>query len=225
MKKVWFSTALSALLCAPVMAEMIDDPLRATLLVDRLEVQAAQDNRAVWDVSGYIGKDLDKLALYSEGESDGVGAESRNELMYSRALTPFWDIQLGMEAQTSGSRTQGWGVVAIAGLAPYFIDTRMRLKAGNKGVALNFDFEYEMLITQRLILTPRIEMEAYGKDIPELEVGSGFSSMEAGLRLRYEFVREFAPYAGVAYSGTFGNTRRYKAVDEISAVAGIRFWF
>lgn len=205
---------------------MNDDPLRATLLADRLEWQATDGDPVAWDVAAYAGYDVNKLYLYSEGSTRNDETESENELLYSRAVTPFWDLQAGAEMDTAGSDRKVWAEVAVQGLAPYFIDTRIRLKIGDEAIGVNFDFEYEALLTQRLILTPRIEMEAYSDDVPELGIGSGFSSLALGLRLRYEFVREFAPYVGVEYVNSFGQTASdYGGEEDTRFVAGVRFWF
>ncbi len=209
-----------------LMAAGAGDPLRATLLMDRFEVHSSEENPLVWDTSAYIGKDYDKLYFYSEGQRSTTESESENELIYSRAVTPFWDIQGGVEYDRAGSSHKTWGVVALQGLAPYFVETRIRLKIGEGAVSANFDFEYEALITQKIILTPRLEVEAYNKEIPELHKGGGISSATVGLRLRYEIRREFAPYIGVTYSNSFGKTAAKYGGEESSAlVAGIRFWF
>jgi copper resistance protein B len=221
----WIAGALALSLAAVLNAEMNDDPQRAMLLADRLETDTGQWDVVVWDVSAYLGYDLDKVYLYSEGSADSEESESQNELLYSRAVAPFWDLQAGAEADTADGETVRWGVVALQGLAPYYFETRLRLMLNDRAVAVNAEAEYEALITQRLVLMPRIEAEAYSADVSELGVGAGFSSLEAGLRLRYEFVREFAPYVGVEYVTTSGNTRKYNAVDEVEALVGVRFWF
>ena len=216
----------AAMVTASLFAEMNDDPLRATFLADRLEMKATGDSPLAWDISAYAGYDLDKIYLYSEGETSSKSTESQNELLYSRAITPFWDLQGGLEIDRAGSRKKSWGVLALQGLAPYFIDTRLRLQIAEGVVGLNLDFEYEALITQKLILTPRIELQAYSSDVPELEAGAGLSSLEAGLRLRYEIVREFAPYIGIEYVNSYGSTKHlYGGSEETRFVAGIRFWF
>ncbi|MHC3994528.1 copper resistance protein B [Thiomicrolovo sp. ZZH C-3] len=220
--------AAALLLAASLFAEMNDDPLRATLLADRLETASGKWNRwerLVWDVSAYAGYDLDKAYFYSEGSEEPGESESQNELLYSRAVAPFWDIQIGAEADTADGKSVGWGVVALQGLVPYYFETRLRLMVNDQAVALNAEAEYEMLLTQRLVLTPRIELQAYSSDVEELRAGAGLSSIETGLRLRYEFIREFAPYVGISYAATIGNTRKYAPIDEMQAVAGIRFWF
>ena len=90
--------------------------------------------------------------------------------------------------------------------------------------------EYELLLTQRLILQPRAEIELSAQDIPELETGAGLVSLSGGLRLRYEIKREFAPYIGVEYQRSFGDTADYieAAGGEADATAfliGIRAWY
>ena len=205
---------------------MEDDPLRATFLADRLEWQVTEGDPAVWDVAAYAGYDLHKLYLYSEGSAQSDETESENELVYSYAVSPFWDIQGGVALEQAGSGHKTWGEVALQGLAPYFIDTRLRLKVSDEAVGAVFDFEYEALLTQKLILTPRFEADAYSDDVSELGIGSGLSSVTLGLRLRYEFIREFAPYVGVEYANTFGRTKTlYDGGEDTRFVAGVRFWF
>jgi copper resistance protein B len=121
--------------------------------------------------------------------------------------------------------------LGVQGLAPYFFEVDAALYIGEEGrTAARFSAEYDILITQRLILQPEVELRAYGKDDPENGIGSGFSDMEFGLRLRYEIRRELAPYLGVHWERKFGNTAdlarsRGEDADEWSLVAGLRVWF
>ncbi|SFP67484.1 copper resistance protein B [Hydrogenimonas thermophila] len=226
MKKFIYLLSIFSLLAKSLFADMNDDPLRATLLMDRLEVQDIKDSIVTWDISAYIGKDIDKLYLYSEGSKSSEESEVQNELVVSRAITPFWDLQGGIEHDKAESDSKVWGVIALQGLAPYFIDTRLKVKIGEDSVGVNFDFEYEALITQKLILTPRFEMEAYSNNVPEIGMGSGLSSLSFGLRLRYEFIREFAPYIGVNYSNSFGETKEvYGGKDSLNFIIGARIWY
>ena len=64
----------------------------------------------------------------------------------------------------------------------------------------------------------------------DLGIGAGLSSVETGLRLRYEFVPEFAPYIGVGYERKIGNTADFaraegEDVGGWSALVGVRTWF
>lgn len=208
-------------------ADMNDDPLVTMFLMDRFEVLDNDENTRVWEGSFRIGYDINKLYLYSDGEATSDGLEkSQNELVYSRAIAPFWDIQVGVVYDKNEEDSQTWGEIAISGLAPYYFETRAALLVNDEGnIGLRLDAEYEALLTQKLILTPSLEADLYTKDDPKILVGSGLSSIEAGLRLRYEFIREFAPYIGVTWEKTFGNTREYDPIDETNFMVGVRFWF
>lgn len=208
-------------------ASMEDDPLVTMFLMDRFEVLDNDENTRAWEGSFWIGYDTNKLYIYSEGEAPSDGLESsQNELVYSRAIAPFWDAQIGLAYDKNDDVSQTWGEIAISGLAPYYFETRAALLVNGDGnVGLRLDAEYEALLTQKLILTPSLEADFYTKDDPDMNLGSGLSSIEAGLRLRYEFVREFAPYIGVTWEKTFGNTRDYNPIDETSLMVGVRFWF
>jgi len=227
MKHTLFTLLTATILGTSLQAAGADDPLRTMLLVDQLELRDNNENTRAWEASFFIGYDIDKLYLYSEGEATADGLErSQNDLVYSRAIAPFWDLQTGISYDKNADASKAWGEIAIAGLAPYWFETRAALLVNGDGnVGLRLDAEYEMLLTQQLILTPSLEADFYTDDDPKLQIGSGLSSVEAGLRLRYEFVREFAPYIGVNWEKTFGNTREYRPVDETSFLVGVRFWF
>ena len=208
-------------------ADMEDDPLTNMFLMDRFEVLDNDENTRVWEGNFWIGYDINKLYLYSEGEATSDGLESsQNELVYSRAISPFWDAQIGLAYDKNDAVSKTWAEVAISGLAPYYFESRAALLVNGDGnVGLRLDAEYEALFTQQLILTPSLEADFYTKDDAELGIGSGLSNIEAGLRLRYEIKREFAPYIGVTWEKTFGNTRDYNPVDETNFLVGVRFWF
>jgi len=226
-KKILLTLGMLLGLSQALQAGGVDDPLRTMFLADKFEILNNNEKMRAWEGSFYIGYDIDKLYLYSAGEAttDGV-ASSQNELVYSRAISPFWDVQIGLAHDKNADVSKTWAELAIAGLAPYWFETRAALlikKDGNIGLRL--DAEYEALITQKLILTPSIETDFYTKDDAKMQIGSGLSSIEAGLRLRYEFKREFAPYIGVSWGKTFGNTHKYNQINETDLLLGIRFWF
>ena len=227
MKKILLSLVTIIGLGQMAYADMEDDPLITMFLMDRFEVLDNDENTRVWEGSFRIGYDINKLYIYSEGEATSDGLEtSQNELIYSRAIAPFWDAQIGLAYDKNDDTSQTWGEIAISGLAPYYFETRAALLVNGDGnVGLRLDAEYEALLTQKLILTPSLEADFYTKDDPEMSLGSGLASVEAGLRLRYEFVREFAPYIGVTWEKTFGNTSDYNPVDETNLMVGVRFWF
>lgn len=226
-KTILLATFASLSLTQTMYAAGGDDPLRTMLVMDRFELLNNDENTRVWEGSFYIGYDIDKLYVYSDGEATSDGLESsQNELVYSRAISPFWDAQVGLVYDKNANASKTWGEVAIAGLAPYYFETRAALLVNGVGnVGLRLDTEYEMLFTQKLILSTSVEADFYSKDDPTMQLGSGLSSMGAGLRLRYEFVREFAPYIGVTWDKTFGNTHDYNPINETSLMVGVRFWF
>ena len=227
MKKILLTTLLSVGFTQGLQAAGGDDPLRTMLVMDRFELFNNDENTRVWEGSFYIGYDIDKLYVYSDGESTSDGLESsQNELVYSRAIAPFWDAQIGLVYDKNANDSKTWAEIAIAGLAPYYFETRAALLVNGDGnVGLRLGAEYEMLFTQKLILSTSVEADLYTKDDLTMQLGSGLSSMEAGLRLRYEFTREFAPYIGVTWEKTFGNTRDYNPVNETNFLVGLRFWF
>ena len=122
-------------------------------------------------------------------------------------------------------------MIGVQGLAPYWFEIDAAAFVSTQGdITARIEAEYELLLTQRLILQPRAELELSAQDIPELETGSGITSLDAGLRLRYETVREFAPYVGVEWQGHFGDTKdMIKAAggetDRTVFVIGVRAWY
>ncbi|HFQ62487.1 MAG TPA: copper resistance protein B [Epsilonproteobacteria bacterium] len=227
MQKIILSVLTTLSLTQTIHASEGDDPLLTMFLMDRLEVLNNDENTRTWDASFWIGHDLNKLYVYSDGEATSDGLESsQNELVYSRAIAPFWDAQIGLVYDKNADASRTWAEVAISGLAPYYFETRAALLVNNEGnVGLRIDAEYEALLTQKLILTPSIEADLYTKNDPKMNLGSGLSSLETSIRLRYEIKREFAPYIGVTWDRNFGNTRDYNPVNETNFLIGVRFWF
>ena len=203
------------------------DILRGSVTVDKLEYQFYDDRTLSWDTYAFIGYDINKIYMYSEGEKVGSdSAESENQLVYSRAILPYWDMQFGVGYDKVDGAHQSWAVLGIQGLAPYFFETRAVLLVGDKGRAgIRAEAEYEALLTQKLVLTPSLAIAAYSKDIREMGMGSGLSNLTLGARLRYEFVREFAPYVGIEWSRNFANTETFVPLNETYVIAGVRFWF
>jgi len=212
---------------------MNDDPLLAMLVVDQFEIQVGDgDDPLAWDAEGWVGKDLNKIWIKTDGEySDGSVEDMELQALYSRAIAPFWDLQAGWRRDLRPSPDRDWLALGIKGLAPYYFDVDMAVFLGDQGrTAARLQFEYEFMFTQRLILVPEIELNFYGKDDPAVGIGSGLADIEAGLRLRYEIRREFAPYIGVNWSHLYGQTADYareegEDTDDFRFVAGIRFWF
>lgn len=216
-----------------VQAGAKDDPLLSKVMVKQLELRDSDEGNAL-DFTGqaWIGKDLHKLWIKAEGgRVDGSTEGAEVQLLYNKAIAPFWGLQVGLKQDLIPSPDRGWAVIGLQGLAPYQFDIEAALFIGESGrTGLRLEVEYELLITQRLILSPEIEVNFFGHNDAELAVGSGLSDVEAGLRLRYEIRRELAPYIGVNWSRQYGNTADFIAsgegdIDDTQWVIGVRAWF
>lgn len=202
------------------------------VLGDRLEYDP--DNEVmVFDVQAWYGTTYDRLALKLEGDiADGRLEESRADLLWSHAISAYFDGQAGVRFdQYDEGKDRQWLAFGLQGLAPYWFELDITAYVGERGrTALSMEAEYELLLSQRLILQPRAELTLYGKDDVDNGLGSGLSDAALGLRLRYEFSRQFAPYVGVEWTSKFGGTADFaRAADEPDAdtlwVVGLKFWF
>ncbi len=202
---------------------------------DRLEyVSGDGDPHFLWDAQGWYGGDLHKFWFKTEGEiktHDGEVEEIEVQALYSRAVLPFFDLQVGVRHDFEPGPERTYGVIGLKGLTPYMFEIDAAAFVSNKGdISARVELEYDLLLTQRLIAQPRAELSFALQDVPELGVGSGLSSANLGLRVRYEIAREFAPYIGVSWSRATGQTEDFVRADggspsAVSAVAGIKVWF
>ena len=203
------------------------------VLFNRLEATDGDHGRGqAWEAQAWFGGDIHRLWLRSEGERAGGDIESADlEVLYGRSVTPWWDVVAGIRHDVEPGPSRTWAAVGVQGLAPYMFEVSATGYLGESGrTAANVELEYEVLFTNRLILQPLVELEFHGKDDPARGIGSGLSKAEAGLRLRYEVRREFAPYVGIVRERRFGRTADYhraegEPVDDTKLVAGVRFWF
>ncbi len=184
-----------------------------------------------WDGEAWVGGDLNRLVAKSEGEGAWGRSveEAEVQLLYSRAIAPYFDIQAGVRYDIRPSRA--YATIGFEGLAPYWFEIEGALFLSDKGDLLaRFEGYYDQRMTQRLILQPRAEVNFAAQDVPETRTGSGLSDIELGLRLRYEIRREFAPYIGVSWARKFGDSARFARADgerpeATSLVLGIRAFF
>ena len=204
--------------------------------LDRLEAWDADEDGTgmAWEAQGWIGTDLDRLWLRSEGERAGGSTESADvEVLYGRAIARWWDAVAGVRHDFGfgGGPSRTYGALGVIGLAPYKFEVQATAYLGDSGqVGIGAEAEYEMLFTNRLVGQWLVEGEAWSKDDPAVGIGSGLSTVEAGFRLRYEFHRQFAPYVGVVWERAYGGTadqRRAQSGDikDTRVVAGVRVWF
>jgi copper resistance protein B len=210
-----------------------DDPLLTKVMIDQLEWREADgDNPVVLEADAWIGKDLHKLWFKADVEHVSDELEEANlQALYSRAIAPYWDFQIGWRHDFKPKPTRDWLAVGFKGLAPYFFEVDATAFVGEAGqIAANLNAEYEFMFTQRVVLSPEIDLNFYREKDPEHGIGSGLSDMQAGLRLRYEIRREFAPYVGVNWVKKFGGTADFardegEPTSDVQLVAGIRAWF
>jgi copper resistance protein B len=212
--------------------QMEDVAPYSMLLLDQLEWQNRSGAEALsWEFDAWYGDDYNKIWFETEGERADGEEDGRLEMMWDHIIAPWWSLQTGLRQDFGPGPKRNWLDLGIQGMAPYFFDIDAALYVGEEGrTSARFSVEYDMLITQRLILQPELEVRAFGKDDPENGIGSGLSDMELGLRLRYEIRRELAPYVGLHWERKFGKTADFARDEgedpsEVVVVAGVHAWF
>jgi copper resistance protein B len=212
---------------------MADNALYGQVLLDRLEwTHTNEGSGQALDAQAWFGGDLNKLWLKVDGERSGgkLGA-TRTEALWNHAVATYWGLQTGIRHDLGDGPSRNWAAFGVQGLAPYWFDLQATAYVGGSGrTAARVEAEYDVLLTQRLILQPNVKADFYGRQDRERGIGSGLSDMEAGLRLRYEITRKIAPYVGVVWKGSFGDTANFareagKRSKETQVVAGVRLWF
>lgn len=181
---------------------------------------------------GWIGGDLNRFWFRTEGErGGGRWGTAQAHALYGRAIARWWDLVAGVRQDLRPGTAQTWAAIGLQGLAPYWFEVEATAYIGASGrTHVRFETEYEWLLTNRLILQPLVELEIYGKPDSERRIGRGLSTANAGIRLRYEFRREFAPYVGIVWNRKFfGTADLAEARGEKSGSArlttGLRFRF
>ena len=215
------------------MMQMDDTHRFGKVLLDQLEWRGAQEGGAgAWDVEGWYGSDYNKLWIKTEGERLAGGTrDASSEFLFDRVIARWWDAQVGIRQDFGKGPPRTWLGLGVQGLAPYWLDVEATLYLGDGGrTAARVKADYDLLLTQRLILQPYAEANLYGKADPRRQIGSGLSDMELSLRLRYEVRRELAPYLGVGwfkrFAGTAGLARAAgEGSDEVELIAGLHVWF
>jgi copper resistance protein B len=210
-----------------------DTALNSFFLADKLEWQDADDGSTLaWDLSGWVGGDIDRLWLRSEGErSNGKTEDAEIQALWGHAISPWWDVVSGVRQDFKPGAPQTWAALGVQGMALYNFEAEATAFIGEGGQsAARLEGDYDILFTNRLILQPTAELNFYSKNDPQRGIGSGLSNSEAGLRLRYEIRREIAPYIGVTWNRTYGKTADYATAEgedrsEARLVLGVRLWF
>jgi copper resistance protein B len=206
---------------------------RVALRIDRLEAfHGAEGNGQHWDIAGGYGDNLDRLWLRTEGDrTSGRTGAGDVEVLWQDAITAFADSRLGLRTDLGAGPPRHWIAFGVQGLAPYGFELEATGYVGAAGrTAARLRADYDMRLTRHLVLQPELELNAYGKADPARGLGSGLADASLGLRLRYEFRRDVAPYAGWACSRRFGGTAGHaragaEAPLERRWVAGVRIRF
>jgi copper resistance protein B len=203
------------------------------LIVDQLEGRiGSRDTSLRWDSQAWIGPDEWRVWLKSEGERTGKGEveDGKTELLVSKPISTFWDVQIGGRYDLDSGPGRGWAALGVQGLAPGWFDVEATAYVSAKGAAARLRGSTDVLLTNRLILQPEAELNAYSQDDRARKIASGVSDLDAGLRLRYEISRKFAPYLGVTWAKTFGRTAELvrasgESADDVRFTVGVRAWF
>jgi len=214
-------------------AHMDDNPWHTMVLFDQFEWQDADEGGALaWDVEAWAGTDDHRILLRSEGERvDGETGENRLELLWWQPVTSRWDLVVGVRQDFEPGPARTYAAVGVQGLAPGWVHVEATGYVGEGGQAgLALKAGPELLLTNRLILAPLAELDAWATDDEANGIGSGLSRLTLGVRLRYEIHRKFAPYAGVEWAGKLGGTadlarQADESVRDARWVAGVRTWF
>jgi copper resistance protein B len=203
------------------------------VLLDRLETWDADAGKGLaWEVQGWVGGDINRLWIRSRGERvDDTTESSDFELLYGRSVARWWDVVAGIRHDIQPGASQDFAAIGVMGLAPYQFEVEATLYIGEFGqTAARLETETDILLTNRLILQPVVELNLYGKNDEDRGIGSGLSQVEAGLRLRYEIWREFAPYIGVNWEKVYGETEDFARAagghaEDSEIVLGLKAWF
>ena len=240
MKRVW--KWMAALVFAAVIqgagearAAGGDDQWFTVFDLERLEYRAKDgDDALAWEGEIRIGGDYNKIVLKAEGEyltDPGRLENAEGQLLYRWLISDFFDLQAGLRHDFRPHPARSYAVLGFAGLAPQWVESDGSLFVSDQGdVSLRLEADYDILLTQRLVLQSAATLNAAFSDDRETGVGSGLSDIELGLRLRYEFSREIAPYVGVHWERKLGETAdltREEGGDasDLSFVLGVKIAF
>lgn len=216
---------------------MENDNPYGLVLFDLLEAAPGLEGSPVqWDMRGTFGTQYNRFWLKSDGglsTGDSAG-EMEFQALYSRLIAPFWEVQAGVRLDVgyAGGETQTRGqlVLGLEGLAPYWFELEPAVFVSQDGdVSASLTGTYELFVTQRLLLQPRLDLAAAVQEVEAWGTGSGLNSVGFGLRLRYEIRREFAPYIGFQWERLTGGAAKLarrggEDAGRLSLVAGVRLW-
>jgi copper resistance protein B len=206
----------------------------SAIIVERLEAGFDDDGETyAWHAQGWYGGDIHRFWWKSEGEGafENEIEHAELQLLYSRAVTPYFDLQSGVRQSYLEGDDRTDLVLGVQGLAPYWFEVDAAAFVSTEGdVTARAETQYDLRLTQKLILQTAAELNFAMQDIPDLDIGAGLTDATVGVRLRYEFSRRFAPYVGVEWTSAIGETRNIREAlgadtQSTRAVIGLRALF
>jgi copper resistance protein B len=240
-RTIGIATALTFCTIATAVAQDVDHGGHAVhdrainfqVLFDQLEWQFVHGEPGYrWDSRSWIGGDRNRLWIRTEGDAvDGTLDTAEAQVLFGRSFSRWWEIVGGVRFDARPAPSHTWFAIGVQGLAPQFLDVQATAFIGQSGhTAARIEIEHDLLLTQRLILQPLVELSLSGKDDPDRGISAGLSTGEVGFRIRYEIRRELAPYAGVVWHRKLFGTGDAAREDGEDAggwhlVSGLRFWF
>jgi copper resistance protein B len=217
--------------------QMDDTTSFGKVMLDQIEWRNgdAGEGRASWDAQGYYGGDYNKLWIKTEGKYvSGSGSGIRDadvEVLWDRVVSRWWNLQVGGRQDFGPGQARTWAAVGVQGLAPQWFQIEATAYASDEGrTAARLKAQYDLPLSQRLVLQPFAEASFYGRSDPSQQIGSGLPDLQISLRLRYELRREFAPYMGIVWLRRFGGTADLVRsaggeASDLELTAGLRVWF
>ncbi len=214
-----------------------DDPLLSKTMGEIELLKEGEANVAEWEIDTWIGYDLQKFWIKTEGEyareDDESEVESAQlEFLYSHTVSAYWDQQFGLRTDIKPENGRNWLVLGYRGTAAGFWEIDANFYLGEESSSqINVEIEKELMLTQRWVITPEFEFTINGNTNLDFEEGSGLDNVLLGIRLGYETKnRKFQPFLGFEGKQFFGSTKNIrktlgKDTDNLSVIAGIHFWF
>lgn len=208
----WSGAFLTSFAISPAWAQQ-KELLIYGLQFEELEYRRGDEGEKllVWNGDAFVGTDEVKLRWLGGGEydtSDGSFEGVENSLVLQYPISDFFDLKGGLRLDTPDGPDRAYGLLGVTGLAPQWFEVDAGFFMSETGNAsARLDVEYELLLTNRLILTPSAEVNVAFSSDPEIGIGSGVSDIEAGVRLSYDVIdRTVSPYLGVVYERKLGQT-------------------
>ena len=134
------------------------------LQLEELEYRRGDEDEKqfVWNGDAFVGTDDLKLRWLSEAEYDRDARKFEkleNRLVLQTPISTFFDIKGGVRADTPKGQDRWYGVLGVTGLAPQWFEVDVDFFVSETGdTSARLDIEYELLITNRLILTPSADI-------------------------------------------------------------------